>query len=164
VTYSEAYEQITAWLEKSGVEAVSGAVLDNQGSCIVSSGKDRHCAVILPPDQTTLYFVTTLYTLNLESDGDLLAFCLCLNSYALSNMQTAAIGLDIDNRQLVFRSAHELHASMIPELDELLHSFLDKASDIKKQITTYRQSGNIKEAPALQPGWVNHDIFNGIRA
>ncbi|MEJ2042941.1 MAG: CesT family type III secretion system chaperone [Reinekea sp.] len=156
MTYSEAYEQVSAWLEASGIEAVSGRVLDNEGSCIVSCGDNRHCAVILPEDQSTLYFVSTLYTLNLESDGDLLAFCLCLNSYALANMQTAAIGLDIDNRQLVFRSAHELHASMIPELNELLESFLDKASEIKEQISTYRQSGNVDEVSALQTGWGNH--------
>ncbi|MEJ2045771.1 MAG: CesT family type III secretion system chaperone [Reinekea sp.] len=158
MTYLEAYEQVTVWLEMSGIEAVSGAVLDNEGSCIVSLGEDRHCAVILPRDQSTLYFVSTLYTLNLELDGDLLAFCLCLNSYALANMQTAAIGLDIDNRQLIFRSAHKLHAAMIPELNELLESFLDNASDIKRQITTYRQSGDIEDVSALQIDRVHREF------
>ncbi len=152
MTFSEAYKRVTNWLALSGIEMESGKILDSKGCCRVSQDDNRDCVIVLPPGQTTLYFITSLYTPNLDADGDLIAFCLCLNASSLAYMKTAAIGLDIDNRQIILRNAHPLRHDARADFDSLLNQFLDQASEIRQQIKTFRQSGNVESSPYPRSG------------
>lgn len=163
MVYSEAYKRVTDWLTLSGIETESGQVLDSEGRCLVSQGDDRDCVVMLPPGQATLYFVAALYTPDLDTDGDLLAFCLCLNAYSLGYLKTAAIGLDADNREIILRSAIPLQHDARTDLGSLLEEFLDQASEIRQQIRTYRQNGDIESSHPEGRGG-SFDPANTLRA
>jgi len=165
MVFSEAYKKVTNWLTSSGVEMESGRLLDSQGCCLVSQGEDRECVIMLPSDQTTLYFISTLYTPELDTDNNLMTFCLCLNSFSLGFMQTAAIGLDVENRQIILRSAHPLQNSSITNFDHLLNEFLDQASLIREQIRTFRQTdGDTENASYPNARDINFEPSNSLRA
>lgn len=140
MTYANAHQKVTRWLTESQGVASADDVLDGKGCCHLSREGEDLGIIMLPPNESTLYFLTSLYSPDAESDGDLLAFCLGLNAYSLVTLKTAAIGLDTDGRQLVLKSAHPIHADVTYDFDGMLADFLELAAQTKQHIRQFRHS------------------------
>jgi len=144
VNYSEeeAYQKVSNWLASTRGEA-----LDSGGCCLISQSEDENCLVMLPPNQTTLYFIASLYTPDLNNDSNLLIYCLELNFLFLTSLEAASIGLDADNRSLIITSAHPVCYGNEADLDDWLADFWEKASRIREKIILFFDS---IEAPPFQ--------------
>lgn len=157
MSYSNAYQQITQWLE-AGNGASSNGVLDNKGCCQISRGGEDEAIVMLPPNEPTLYLIASLYQPEVETDSDLLAFCLGLNAYSMVSMKMAAVGLDTHGRQLILRSAHSIEESVAYDFDSILSGFLEQATSIRQLIQQFLYSRRSEGLDAFE----NYDLEMGV--
>ncbi len=158
--YAEANRRVSNWLASSGIEMESGKILDSRGCCFVSQGENSGFLIMLPPNQTTLYFIAYLYTPDMHNDTNLLAYCLELNCLFLTSLQAAAIGLDAENRKLILRSAHPLRNESEAELDAWLHGFSEKAAQIREKIKLFFHSAKAKPSRPIAEGKELHSQYS----
>ena len=134
---TEAYMKVENWLASSGVEKQSGKILDPRGCCCVTLDDDKECLIMLPTNQTNLYFITELYSPDPHQDIDMLIHCLTSNCIDMVLLEGACIGLDADNRKLILRKSYPLYYGSETQFDAWLKSVQQQTEQVKEQIQLF---------------------------
>lgn len=143
MAYIDIAKKIKHWLNASGLEFKETTSSEYQGCSYIVQEESHECILMLPEKQEALYFISELYTPNLEQDADLITYCLSLNAHAVGIMKTAAIGLDTDNQKIIFRNVRTISAISSQNLTVWLSQFLARSDFFKRQINDYRTANGL---------------------
>ncbi|MBU3059574.1 CesT family type III secretion system chaperone [Pseudomonas indica] len=146
MTSIQAEETINRWLIRCGVTAVNGRVLDAQGCCSVALEDGQEVLVMLPANQTCVYFYGLVGELDLSRDNGVLTLAMTLNLDP-AYTRGAALGFDPERRQLLLRAVHPLEQARDDELDRVLRNFGELVRQLRDYVERYRHQAPASATP-----------------
>ena len=132
-----AEETLNRWLIRCGVTTVNGRVLDAQGCCSIALEGGQEVLVMLPANQTCVYFYGLVGELDLSRDNGVLTLAMTLNLDP-AYTRGAALGFDPERRQLLLRAFHSLEEAREDELDRVLRNFGELVRQLRDYVERYR--------------------------
>lgn len=150
MTSIQAEETLNRWLIRCGVTTMNGRVLDAQGCCNVALEDGQEVLVMLPANQTCVYFYGLVGELDLSRDNGVLTLAMTLNLDP-ANTRGAALGFDPERRQLLLRAVHPLEQTNDDELDRVLRNFGELVRELGAYFERCRQPAS-SVASLSRPG------------